>query len=173
MRVAAHTDSIPVSAPFYDKLGRLCDHIMMNKGDIITVPLQEIQKARAVWGEDADEFRPERWAEGRARSEEGGPRGVQGLWGGILTFGSGNVVNGNRSCIGYRFALNEYAVLPLRSPIFRRLTSVCRIKIFLFVFIRDIEFSIDPSIEIEKKVKCVLGFVMTTTWLIAFSLAVS
>lgn len=30
-----------------------------------------------------------------------------------------------------------------------------RIKIFLYVLVRDLEFSIDPSIEIEKKVKCV------------------
>ena len=30
-----------------------------------------------------------------------------------------------------------------------------RIKVFLFVLLRDIEFSNDPAVEIEKKVKCV------------------
>ena len=30
-----------------------------------------------------------------------------------------------------------------------------RIKIFLFVLLRDMEFSYDPAVEIEKKVKCV------------------
>ena len=33
---------------------------------------------------------------------------------------------------------------------------VRRIKVFLFVLVRDLEFSIDPTLEIEKKVKCVL-----------------
>ena len=28
-----------------------------------------------------------------------------------------------------------------------------RIKIFLYVLLRDIEFSLDPGIEIEKRVK--------------------
>ena len=38
----------------------------------------------------------------------------------------------------------------------RKLMSVVRItriKLFLFILIRSIEFSIDPSIVIEKKVK--------------------
>ncbi len=30
-----------------------------------------------------------------------------------------------------------------------------RIKVFLFVLVRDLEFAIDPTLEIEKKVKYV------------------
>lgn len=33
-----------------------------------------------------------------------------------------------------------------------------RIKIFLYVLLRDMEFSIDPGIEIEKRVKWVSVF---------------
>ncbi|KIP01654.1 hypothetical protein PHLGIDRAFT_123155 [Phlebiopsis gigantea 11061_1 CR5-6] len=54
----------------------------------------------------------------------------------MLTFGSGAAANGNRSCIGYRFALNE-------------------IKLFLCVLVRDVEFALDPWIEIEKRVNVV------------------
>ncbi|OBZ71108.1 hypothetical protein A0H81_08616 [Grifola frondosa] len=148
MRVATADDVIPVSSPFRDRRGRLCSAIHVRRGDIISVPIQAMNRSKAIWGEDAGVFRPERWAGTRdektretagsvdKRKEGRQHTGVQGLWGNILTFGNGNPVNGNRACIGYRFALSE-------------------IKIFLFVLVRDIEFSIDPSIEIEKKVNVV------------------
>ena len=116
MRVATADDAIPVAAPFVDRRGRTCTEIRVRKGDIISVPIQAMNKGCDAWGEDADVFRPERWEEVRRREEagekgekEGSGRGkqVQGLWGSMLTFGGGNPVNGNRSCIGYRFALSE------------------------------------------------------------------
>lgn len=105
MRVAGIDDVVPVAQPYRDKSGRMCDHIRLMKGDIITIPMQAMNKNKVIWGDDAEEFVPERWAEanGVGRPE----RALKGLWGGILTFGSGHVVNGNRSCIGYRFAINE------------------------------------------------------------------
>ena len=105
MRVAGFDDFVPVSRPYRDKLGRLHDHIQVMKGDIITVPLQAMNKSKAVWGENADEFLPERWTDDENIIQK--ERTLKGLWGGIMTFGSGHVVNGNRSCIGYRFAINE------------------------------------------------------------------
>ncbi|KAH9855328.1 cytochrome P450 [Lenzites betulinus] len=134
MRVASADDVIPVAAPFTDRRGRECPHIRVRRGDIISIPLQALNKSTDVWGDDAEVFRPERWTPDEV--DEGASRrraAVQGLWGNMMTFGGGNPVNGNRSCIGYRFALNE-------------------IKIFLYVLVRDLEFSIDPAIEVEKKV---------------------
>lgn len=110
MRVAARAGAVPVSAPFRDRRGRLCDCIRLARGDIVTVPMQAVNKAGGLWGADAHEFRPERWLDADGMSEEG-RNAVRGLWGGILTFGSGSVVNGNRSCIGFRFALNEYVFI--------------------------------------------------------------
>ncbi|KAI0739010.1 cytochrome P450 [Daedaleopsis nitida] len=137
MRVATADDVVPVAAPFVDRRGRTCSAIRLRCGDIISVPIQALNKSAREWGADADVFRPERWLEGQKREKtDGRRRGVQGLWGNMLTFGGGNPVNGNRSCIGYRFALSE-------------------IKIFLYVLVRDLEFSIDPSVEIEKKVNVV------------------
>lgn len=103
MRVAAQDSAVPVAAPFRDRRGRRRDCIRLSKGDIISIPLQAVNKRAETWGADAEVFRPERWFEEREAEAEG----VRGLWGGIMTFGSGVVVNGNRSCIGYRFALNE------------------------------------------------------------------
>ncbi|TFK88470.1 cytochrome P450, partial [Polyporus arcularius HHB13444] len=144
MRMATADDVIPVAAPFVDRRGRTCTEIRVRKGDIISVPIQALNKNTADWGADAEVFRPERWVDGEvgengekeAEGEGEGRRRVQGLWGSMLTFGGGTPVNGNRSCIGYRFALSE-------------------IKVFLFVLVRDLEFAIDPTLEIEKKVNVV------------------
>lgn len=124
MRVAGKDDVVPVARPFVDRRGRACDAIHVRKGDIVTVPLQAMNKSREVWGEDAEVFRPERWLEGGEAEEEDGEDGARwegtgrpgrgqkragppGLWGNMLTFLNGNPLNGNRACIGFRFAINE------------------------------------------------------------------
>ncbi len=113
MRMATADDVIPVAAPFVDRRGRTCTEIRVRKGDIISVPIQALNKNTADWGADAEVFRPERWVDGEVgengekEAEGEGRRRVQGLWGNMLTFGGGTPVNGNRSCIGYRFALSE------------------------------------------------------------------
>ncbi|KAH9933274.1 cytochrome P450 [Amylocystis lapponica] len=138
MRVATADDVVPVARPFRDRAGRERTAIRVRRGDIISIPIQAMNRSREVWGADAGEFRPGRWAEAEAEGGVSGGRraGVPGLWGNMLTFGNGNAVNGHRACIGYRFALSE-------------------IKIFLFVLLRDMEVSIDPSVEIEKRVNVV------------------
>lgn len=128
MRVAGRDDVVPVARPFVDRRGRACGEIRVRKGDIVTVPLQAMNKSREVWGEDAEVFRPERWLEGggvdgeegEREGEDGGGQesagkpgrgqkraGAPGLWGNMLTFLNGNPLNGNRACIGFRFAINE------------------------------------------------------------------
>ncbi|KAG9098412.1 hypothetical protein FS749_003864 [Ceratobasidium sp. UAMH 11750] len=106
IREAAHDVHIPVSRNFKDRCGVEHTHIALHKGDTIFLP----------------EFRPERWDN---ISET--MKGVPGVWGHVMTF-----LVGNRSCIGYRFAVIE-------------------MKALLYSLIRAIEFDIDPSIEIEGK----------------------
>ncbi|OCH91130.1 cytochrome P450 [Obba rivulosa] len=131
MRVATQDDVIPVSAPYLDRHGRLRDSIQIRRGDLITIPFQTMNRSADVWGADAREFRPERWM-----AHGDGAQKLPGLWSNLMTFGNGNAISGHRACIGYKFALTE-------------------IKIFLFILLRDIEFSIDPSIEIEKRINIV------------------
>ena len=35
--------------------------VRLRAGDIVTIPLQAMNRSRAVWGEDAEAFVPERW----------------------------------------------------------------------------------------------------------------
>ncbi len=97
-------DAIPVGAPggYLDRNGFRRTTIDIKKGDIISIPIQAINRSRAIWGPDARDFKPERWAD-PAQSR----CAVPGLWSNILTFLNGNTGNGNRSCIGYKFAILE------------------------------------------------------------------
>ncbi|KAF8440963.1 cytochrome P450 [Boletus edulis BED1] len=121
MRVAMEDDEIPVQQPFWDKHGELNRTIKIAKHDIITIPIQAINKSYSIWGQDAHIFRPERW-----KNPPESSKAIQGLYSNILTF-----LSGNRGCIGYRFALAE-------------------IKMFLFTLIRDLEFTVEPAVIIEK-----------------------
>ncbi|EGN98119.1 hypothetical protein SERLA73DRAFT_182986 [Serpula lacrymans var. lacrymans S7.3] len=121
MRVAMQEDEIPVLASFTDKSGTSRSSIKVNKHDLVALPIQTVNKSSAIWGEDAHVFRPERWEKPPKEA-----KAIQGLYSNILTF-----LSGSRGCIGYKFAVTE-------------------IKIFLYALLHDLEFSIDPSIIIEK-----------------------
>jgi cytochrome P450 len=57
MRVVGRDDEIPVRRPFQDKNGKTRRCIKVKKHDIITIPIQAINKSKDVWGEDAHVFR--------------------------------------------------------------------------------------------------------------------
>ncbi|KIJ54870.1 hypothetical protein M422DRAFT_24767 [Sphaerobolus stellatus SS14] len=97
MRVATRTDSIPVSAPYFDKNGRSRTEITLKKGDIISIPMQAMNKCKSLFGPDAEKFNPRRW--------EKPPEAMPTMYSGILTF-----LHGGRACIGYRFALLEMKI---------------------------------------------------------------
>ncbi|EIW81246.1 cytochrome P450 [Coniophora puteana RWD-64-598 SS2] len=121
MRAAMSDDEIPVQQPYLDKHGRERTSISLKKHDIITIPIQAINKSKVLWGEDTLTFRPERWEHPPEKIKM-----IHGLYSNTMTF-----LTGQRSCIGYRLALAE-------------------IKILLYVLVRDIEVSIDPTISIDK-----------------------
>ncbi|KAJ7242872.1 cytochrome P450 [Mycena haematopus] len=134
-------DEIPVSSEgangelggggCLDKNGKRLYGIRVKKWDIITIPIQAINKSQALWGEDARAFKPERWAHPPSTA-----KAIPGLYSNTLTFLNGNPLDGNRACIGYKFALIE-------------------MKIFLYTLLKDIEFRQEASMVIEKKVNVV------------------
>ncbi|KZV67414.1 cytochrome P450 [Peniophora sp. CONT] len=116
LRVASHDDVLPVSQPFKDKNGKPQNEIRIGKGNRIIIPIMGMNQSRSVWGDDALEFKPERW-----ENPPAGIASVPGMWGNVLSFG-----HGPRGCIGFRFAVDE-------------------MKTFLFTLVRTFEFELDAS----------------------------
>ncbi|KAH7337784.1 cytochrome P450 [Rhizoctonia solani] len=127
-REAARDVQIPVSKSYKDKYGVERNHISLQKGDMIIVPVLTLYRMKEIWGEDAEYFRPERWENLPETTNE-----LPGVVSHLMTF-----IYGQRSCIGYRFAIIE------------------SMKALLYSLVRSIEFSIDPHIEIGRSVTAVL-----------------
>ncbi|CAL1706741.1 unnamed protein product [Somion occarium] len=117
-RTAQKDDVIPLSEPYTDRSGEVKDYIKIAKGEDIMIPIIMINRWKHIWGEDAEEFKPERWVN-PPEAIEGSP----GIWSHMLTF-----LDGPRACIGYRFSLVE-------------------MKALLFTLLRTLEFSLAVPVE--------------------------
>ncbi|KZO98274.1 cytochrome P450 [Calocera viscosa TUFC12733] len=118
-RIAVHDDEIPLSRPVADRYGVPHDSIQVQAGDFFGIEIRAMNRSKELWGEDADDFRPERWNE-----ELAGARAIPGPYAHILTF-----LGGPRACIGYKFSIME-------------------LKSLLFTLIRSFEFAPVPGKKI-------------------------
>ncbi|KAF9071151.1 cytochrome P450 [Rhodocollybia butyracea] len=78
---------------------RVALHI--KKGQHILMAIAGVNLSKELWGEDAMEFKPERWA-----SLPKAVSLIPGVFGNLMTF-----LGGMHGCIGYRFAVLEMKVL--------------------------------------------------------------
>ncbi|KAI0349754.1 cytochrome P450 [Trametes cingulata] len=103
-RQAYRDTTIPFSEPVTGTDGSRIESVFMPKGSTVVLPLSAYNRNKALWGDDADEWRPERWLEPLPRSVEEAPN--SGVYAHLLTF-----LGGGRSCIGFKFALLEMKVV--------------------------------------------------------------
>ncbi|KAJ7501076.1 cytochrome P450 monooxygenase [Mycena galericulata] len=111
-RIAAVDDVMPLATPCVDSKGRSHSALTIPKGQIIRVPIADVNTDTSLWGEDAAEFKPQRWS-----ALPDSVHNIPTVWGNMLTF-----LAGPHSCIGFRFSLAEQ-------------------KALLFVLIRGFEFT--------------------------------
>ncbi|KAF7342579.1 hypothetical protein MSAN_02014600 [Mycena sanguinolenta] len=100
-RMAMQDDTLPLATPYIDKEGNLHDSLPIPKGQRIYIPISAINTDKEIWGEDAREFRPERWEKIPSSASA-----IPGVWANLLTFFAGP-----HNCIGFRFALVEMKAL--------------------------------------------------------------
>ncbi|KAF7345218.1 Cytochrome P450 [Mycena sanguinolenta] len=96
-RMAMRDDIIPLATPYIDTGGRRHDTIVMSKGQMIYVPVAALNQDPRIWGEDAAEFKPDRWD-----SVPEAASAIPGVWSNLFSF-----LGGPRNCIGWRFSLAE------------------------------------------------------------------
>ncbi|KAJ6562399.1 cytochrome P450 [Mycena capillaripes] len=107
---SAHThqalkdDILPLRKPIRTASGALMDKIPIRKGTVLTVPLHYTNVAKSIWGEDAAEFRPERWL----NDAQGVPASAKDYPGYHHTM---SFLDGPRTCLGKGFALIEMKIV--------------------------------------------------------------
>ena len=61
IRIAVRDDAIPLNTPYVDVHGQVHDAVRVAKGTPIFIPILALNRSKALWGEDAHEWKPERW----------------------------------------------------------------------------------------------------------------
>ncbi|EJD45579.1 cytochrome P450 [Auricularia subglabra TFB-10046 SS5] len=100
-REVVQDDVIPLGVPARNASGDVISQLKVQKGDGVLIPVRVINRSKAIWGPDAEEFRPERW-----ESLPTATSSIPGISPHLMTF-----IGGPRSCIGHRFAVAEIKVL--------------------------------------------------------------
>jgi len=95
IRVATRDDIIPLSEPVVLRDGTSKCEINIRKGSYIHIPIEGSNMSKDVWGQDAQEFNPDRWIKGPLPSRHPGLAN-------LMTFSFGG-----HSCIGYKFSILE------------------------------------------------------------------
>jgi len=103
-REATKDDIIPLSTPLKSKNGEIITSIPVSKGQRCFLGVSVYNLLKSVWGEDADQWRPERFLE----NDKNSSRAKISLG---VTSNLGTFAGGVRGCIGWRFALTEMQTL--------------------------------------------------------------
>ena len=105
---ANEDDVIPLSQPIQTATGEMTNRVSVSKGTLIRIPITAINKSQLLWGDDASEFNPQRWLDGRMSE---GDRGVRAVdvegYRHLLTFGG----YGPRTCPGRQFSVVQFKVI--------------------------------------------------------------
>ncbi|KAJ7763218.1 cytochrome P450 [Mycena maculata] len=121
-RLAAADDVVPLKTPCFDNKGKVYTSLPISKGQMVHIPISDVNTDPNLWGVDAAEFRPERWEQVPEAIHS-----IPGVWANLLTF-----LAGPYNCIGFRFSLAEQ-------------------KALLFVLIRAFEFTeAVPRVDIGR-----------------------
>ncbi|CUA76607.1 Cytokinin hydroxylase [Rhizoctonia solani] len=95
---------VPLRYPLKGKDGSTITEIKVRKGTRIYVGLRQANRCKETWGQDADEFKPERWLTDLPSSVADAK--TAGVYSSMMTFSAGP-----RACIGFKFSLLELKIV--------------------------------------------------------------
>nr|ANC28039.1 cytochrome P450 [Polyporus umbellatus] len=104
LRHALEDFVLPLSAPIRGTDGSTLNEVFIPKDTPVFVHFQASNTSRRLWGEDAYEWKPERWLAPLPEALEDAR--VPGVYSNLMTFSGGL-----RSCIGFQFAQLEMKVV--------------------------------------------------------------
>ena len=88
--------AVPIKSP----TGEEIKQVFIPKGTSVIVAIDRMNRSKKIFGEDAEEFKPERWLPGGSGADTSVKN--PGVYSSVSTFGGGY-----RSCIGFKFAVLE------------------------------------------------------------------
>ncbi|KAF9254641.1 cytochrome P450 [Marasmius fiardii PR-910] len=95
---------LPLSNPVTCTDGSVVNEIFMPRNTDILISIVNSNRNKAIWGEDADEWKPERWLSPLPQVLVDAK--VPGVYSHLMTFNGGG-----RSCIGFKFSQLEMKVV--------------------------------------------------------------
>ncbi|CAE6385476.1 unnamed protein product [Rhizoctonia solani] len=104
-RICVEDTVLPLDYPVDSPSGRITS-IPVKKGARIFLSNVFFNRNKAVWGEQANEFLPERWIGNKIDEVTQGGSRLPGVYSSMMTFGSGSY-----ACIGFKFAVMEIKVM--------------------------------------------------------------
>lgn len=84
VREATVDEVLPLSEPIKGKDGRMMTEIFVPAGHTVAIDIMEVNRSKELFGEDAGDFRPERWLENDGELHKK-PRAFM-AWAPILSF---------------------------------------------------------------------------------------
>ncbi|KAL4246377.1 cytochrome P450 family protein [Abortiporus biennis] len=103
-RGASEDMILPLSEPIVGVDGSLMHEIFVPKGTQLFIGILSSNRNKALWGEDALEWKPERWL--LPSTKELSDARIPGVYSNLMTFSGGG-----RSCIGFKFSQLEMKVV--------------------------------------------------------------
>ncbi|EKM49766.1 uncharacterized protein PHACADRAFT_214286 [Phanerochaete carnosa HHB-10118-sp] len=95
---------MPLSEPVQGLDGTSVSEIVVPKDTTVFISIRGCNRSTAIWGEDALEWKPERWLQPLPKTL--GEAHVPGIYANLMTF-----LGGGRACLGFKFSQLEMKVV--------------------------------------------------------------
>ncbi|CAE6433898.1 unnamed protein product [Rhizoctonia solani] len=104
-RMCTEDTVLPLDYPIDTPSGKITN-VPIKKGARVFLSNMLFNRNKVVWGEQADEFLPERWIGNKVDEVTQTGSRLPGVYSSMMTFGSGSY-----ACIGFKFAVMEIKVM--------------------------------------------------------------